>query len=682
MRVRLASTFLVAIYCVTIACIPLPAVAQSKPMANRAALSARIQLDPQLPEPTILYDSPVRVVLSNHSDQPIRLWNPESKQGYQQISFQFAVPKSDKVHVVRRREILDEGYWKAVAGHGKARTEVIEVAAKGEVTWEIDLSDFAWGERAWRGMPSPNAKEPYSVTVQISNALDDRGRIWRGVIQSEPVSARFVAPRLQTPHQYLWDGFAEKAIEMMKADAKWVNARDKDQCMPLHHAARFGTPAAVAWLLEHGANVDVEAYNRFTPLHFAEDPEIVRLILQKKPNLKRSDVQGQTPLQEAASKLADARAEKDRENWRQIVKLYTDALGGADLISAITLGDLARVKAILSESPKLADDFQGTSPLRVAAGRGHLEICKYLVDEFHVDVNDWQRGVGYPIIKGALKHPKVVRLLIEKGADLKKGVTWQGGRTGVWIIGDDATLLHYAAADGVPETVNLLLDHGVDPFALDAPFFNRGESQTALEIAAYFGKADNAAAIVNHARFDQATAEKQQALLDKCLRWGAHPTWLAREPDRPKLMEVLIKKGANPNTSEKGYTPLLIAAAAMHPGDDVKQCREIIAVLRRHGTKMDLYTAVAIGDEALVQTLLKGDRKLANTRGPDGIPALHIAVKMNYPKVVRALLNSGADVNIRNESETTGSVGDTPLDWADFWERDEIAKLLKDAGGK
>ena len=39
-------------------------------------------------------------------------------------------------------------------------------------------------------------------------------------------------------------------------------------------------------------------------------------------------------------------------------------------------------------------------------------------------------------------------------------------------------------------------------------------------------------------------------------------------------------------------------------------------------------------------------------------------------------------MNIPNKSENTGGVGETALDCAEFWERDEIAKLLLEAGGK
>jgi ankyrin repeat protein len=149
-------------------------------------------------------------------------------------------------------------------------------------------------------------------------------------------------------------------------------------------------------------------------------------------------------------------------------------------------------------------------------------------------------------------------------------------------------------------------------------------------------------------------------------------------------MDVLIRKGANPRTSERGVTPIQLAARDIHPDheDENAEIKRTIAVLTKHGAAMDLFSAVAIGDEQQVNKMLLRDRTLASARGPDGYPALHFAVSMNYKNIVSALLKAGCDVNIRNESENTGSVGDTALDWASFWERDEIANLLIEAGGK
>ena len=94
-----------------------------------------------------------------------------------------------------------------------------------------------------------------------------------------------VAPRLKTPLDYLRNGYPGKAIELMSADRRLVSARGADECTPLHHAARFGHLDAVKWLLEHGANVNAIAYNGFTPLHLTDDPAVIDLILQHKPDL-------------------------------------------------------------------------------------------------------------------------------------------------------------------------------------------------------------------------------------------------------------------------------------------------------------------------------------------------------------------------------------------------------------
>jgi ankyrin repeat protein len=470
---------------------------------------ARIELDSHAQGPTIDYDRPIRVVLTKDADQPVQIWNPLTKNGYRQFSFHFANPRSDTVKIARRGDIADEGFWKSLAQGIKPGSELTEIPAKGEVRFEFVFSSFDWGEREWRGLPRPNSDEPYLVSVQFANADGSQQPVWTGSIQSERIAARFIAGRLKTPHDYLWNGFAEKAIEIMQADPKWIATRDpEDRCTPLHHAARFGPPTAVQWLLRHGADVNAVAYNQFTPLHFADDPAIVRLILATQPDLTLRDSSGETALQRAASKLADAGSAKVRDQWRQIVALYEEAAGGTDILTAATIGDLERVKAILSQSPAFADDYEGHSPLRRAASRGHVEICRYLLQGFRVDVSDFERGNGYPIIKDAVAYPEIVQLLIEHGADLKTRITWRGGRTGIWIIGDDATALHYAAESGVPATVNLLIDNGVDIFATAHDLADESKTQTALEVAAFFGKAENAQAIVDHPNFDLADLQR------------------------------------------------------------------------------------------------------------------------------------------------------------------------------
>ena len=273
--------------------------------------------------------------------------------------------------------------------------------------------------------------------------------------------------------------------------------------------------------------------------------------------------------------------------------------------------------------PRSQSDFEHQSPLRTAAALGRLEICRYLIDEHHVDVDGVKWGAGFPIINEALAHPRVVELLIKRGADLKTRITLYGIRTGIWIIGDDATPLHYAAAHGVPESISLLIDNGVDIFATAHDSFDRTKKQTALEVAAHFGKGDNTSAIVNHPNFDRVDRQLRQRLLDKSLGIGASTSWITDTEQRPKLIKALLDKGANPNAADKGITAMRSAARRIRPNSEKENTltRQMIALLRQHGATVDMFSAVAIGDEEDVRRLLKVDPKAANSRGPDDYPA-------------------------------------------------------------
>jgi ankyrin repeat protein len=451
----------------------------------------------------------------------------------------------------------------------------------------------------------------------------------------------------------------------------------------IHKLAKDGDTEKLAALLnQHPILIHACDSNDQTPLHLSNDERVVEEILKRHPDLSCCDARNETPLQRAVSQMEDARDVQERDKWLRITDLYLRYGAEYDLLTAIHLNDLDRVQAILKRSSEKANDFQSRSPLRTAAHLGRYEICRYLLETHHVDVNDFTRGNGYPIIKTCLANTRLVKLLIRNGADLQTRITWRGGRSGIWIIGDDATALHYAADYGVPETITLLLDSGVDIFATAHDMVDVNSQQTALEVAAFFGKAENARAIVNHPKFAVADRRLRQSVLDRSLWIGVFPSWLARDASRPQLVELLLDLGADPNAAQGGVTAMQAAAREIHPDSDDEnaEIRRIVAFLAQHGAPIDLFSAVAIGDDAKVAQLLETDCALANSRGRDGYPALHFAVGMNAIAIAAALLKAGGDVDIRNESGYQGDTGETALHCAAFWGRYEIAKLLIGAG--
>ena len=195
---------------------------------------------------------------------------------------------------------------------------------------------------------------------------------------------------------------------------------------------------------------------------------MIALILAKHPDLSIQDSgTGATVLRDIGDAWARTQNPDEHRRWQTIMDMYMKAGAVVDIQTAIRLNDLERVKAILAKSPQLAHEQKSRSLLRLAASLGRLDICRYLIERFHVDVNEFEAGRGYPVSMEALAYPEIVRLLINSGADLKTRITLRDvdGPGGLRTIGDDATLLHHAAAEGVPETIQILIDNGVDIFA-------------------------------------------------------------------------------------------------------------------------------------------------------------------------------------------------------------------------
>ena len=94
---------------------------------------------------------------------------------------------------------------------------------------------------------------------------------------------------------------------------------------------------------------------------------------------------------------------------------------------------------------------------------------------------------------------------------------------------------------------------------------------------------------------------------------------------------------------------------------------------RRAPQVTEFFRAAAAGDVARVGELLRHDACLAHERTADGGTALHLSVE--YPDVVRLLLEHGADANARDKGDNV-----TPLHVAAANKVLESVRLLLDAG--
>jgi ankyrin repeat protein len=423
-------------------------------------------------------------------------------------------------------------------------------------------------------------------------------------------------------HQLIEKGALDKVKVLLTGNPELKQSRDQMELTPLHTAVSAGNVEIVKYLLEQGVEVSPKAYNQFTPLHFAEDPKIIKLLAAHKANLEARSAAG-TPLQHAAQRLWDGDTSDYAKKGRAMAEALIAAGAHYDILSTARLGDLDRVKTLVKADPREA---LNKAAMRDAAGCGHVAIVQFLLDN-KGDPNDADWG-GMTVLYFALKHPEVVKVLIRAGADVKSPLrdtrTLSTGR-----FPDGCTILHEAAKVGVTETARLLIEAGVEMDARDP----RGA--TALQYAAYSG-------------------------------------W-------PEIVKLLHQHKASIK-GDDGVKALRAAVGRIYYAEqeakEIDRYKAVIAFLLKEGVPTDLRTAIVLGDLQQVKNLVKQNPLQPENPISQDKPVLHLAIGLEQKDIVTVLLDSGAPIEEADDS------GYTPLHAAAFWGRAEIGKMLIDRGAK
>ncbi|XP_015164397.1 ankyrin-1-like isoform X1 [Solanum tuberosum] len=267
---------------------------------------------------------------------------------------------------------------------------------------------------------------------------------------------------------------------------------------------------------------------------------------------------------------------------KQQVKKFMEAACAGDikLFKKLAKG-LDRGKGLAATVASVKDGKE-RGALSFAATEGQLKMCKYLVEELKIDVNDRDKEGQTPVLCAAREgHTATVQYLIEKGADPATPST-------------SGAALHNAAGNGHIELVKLLLSKGVD---VDL----QSDAGTPLMWAAGLGQEDAVKVLLeHHANFDAQTGDDNMCPLGSAVAANSLP-----------CVELLVKAGANVNvktgeaTRYGETTPLLIAA---HNGN-----AEIVNCLLQAGADPNaadedgnkpIHVAATRGNRAAVEALL------------------------------------------------------------------------------
>jgi ankyrin repeat protein len=338
--------------------------------------------------------------------------------------------------------------------------------------------------------------------------------------------------------------------------------------------------------------------------------------------------------------LADAQRVLARsygfDSWPKL-KAFVDGVTIAAFAEAVNRGDAAQVRAMLADRPEL-----------ISTDRSE---------------GDEHRAIHYAVLR---RDPAMVRILMEAGADARKGI---------WPHRDATTALALAQARGFEEIVAIIEEEELRRREeMSCP--NATVSPAQDEISAAIRQGDSARAL----RLLQADL----SLLHACDREGRTPLHLAAFRNDVELVEWLLKKRSNVHKKDAdGLTPLDHAALGVDPRNDrVTRFPRVAQLLLQFGAQVTVRAAVALGDEDRVREAIAAEPELVRQIGSGG-GLLSLAVKHGQLAMVRLLAELGADVDERilleELEEPTESWG-MPLWYAALAGDGEISRELLDRG--
>jgi ankyrin repeat protein len=211
-------------------------------------------------------------------------------------------------------------------------------------------------------------------------------------------------------------------------NSEQANTTDSRQNTPLHWASSLGSPEMVSLLLQNGSNPNTQNAFGLSPLMLAAtEPAKVQLLLAAGADPKLKAKSGHHALSMAAT------APKSTESIRQM----------------LAAGAPVDEPGVIGLTPLLAATFFGCaeSNARLLASKGANGKS----------ANAFQYGPAHSAVDCS---PELTRQLLAKGANVNQSsISMQKVRHGPIQL-DKLTPLHFAAAHGDLERVQLLLDHG------------------------------------------------------------------------------------------------------------------------------------------------------------------------------------------------------------------------------
>lgn len=318
------------------------------------------------------------------------------------------------------------------------------------------------------------------------------------------------------------------------------------------------------------------------------------------------------------------------------------------LFDAVKKKNIKKIrKAVQAGADVSAPDSKGWPVLHQAAIDNAVELVSELlkIPNINPDLRTLKWGSTPLIIAAAHGYDKIVRLLINAGADVnKKSLTGETplGCAIYSVFTSTSLYTNFSGLDSsAVKTVKMLLQAGADVNAS-----NNSDNDTALMRAASISHGKVFIPILLKAGADINRQNKRSLSALMCAIKGG---W-------KQNVDILLENKANINAVDTdGKTPLTIAAASSRPVITAKLIKAGADVnTKDNNGNTPLMKA---GDTEVCQQLIFAGADV-NAQNNDGDTVLmcHISCleeRKNVPETVQVLLNAGADFTVRNNKNQT-----------------------------